>query len=63
MKNTVSNIWAANLLLFVIFLLRLPSLSVALRFFSIPLWPDRFSFFDQSFFANPKIIPDAIHYS
>ena len=54
MRNPVSNILAATLSVPVETLSRLPNLVVALMFFSIALWPVRFSLIYQSFLANQK---------
>jgi hypothetical protein len=54
MRSPVSNILAATLFVSVLILSRLPNLVVALMFFSIALWPVRFSFIYQSFLAIKK---------
>jgi len=54
MKNSVSNILAATISVSVVILSRLPNIVVALMFFSIALWPVRFSYIYQSFLANQK---------
>ena len=57
MKNPVSNIFAATLFVFVVILSRLPNLVVALMFFSIALWPVRFSFIPDNPLGNLTSLP------
>ena len=57
MKNPVSNIFAATLFVFVVILSRLPNLVVALMFFSIALWPVRFSFIPDNPLGNLTGLP------
>lgn len=52
MKNPVRNILSATLFVSVVILSRLPNLVVALMFFSIVLWPVRFSFIPDNPLGN-----------